>query len=218
MAVRGITSILLLCALAGSTVGALAETAKGKDAGTAGYTLYDQTIDPTTAAIRAVLSTAGQKGSFLDKRDGAAVAEYYAEQGYVPSWTADGRLTDRARAIIKRISEADADGLDHTDFSLPATDLGQYARPSGWALAQADVMMSQAILAYAREAYAGRVDPASLGPNVGYERHLPDPIEVLSTVASAADSAKALGDYNPQLPQFAKLRAMLAELRAKAKT
>ena len=64
------------------------------------FPIYDRVIDPLTAAIRAALATAGTEGSFLDKRDAAGVAEYYAEQGYTPTWTVDGKLTERAKAVI----------------------------------------------------------------------------------------------------------------------
>src|SRR5690606_4073956 len=59
------------------------------------FPIYDRLIDPMTAAIRAELATAGTEGAFLDKRDAAGVAEFYAEQGYTPTWVIDGKLSDR---------------------------------------------------------------------------------------------------------------------------
>ena len=90
------------------------------------FTFYDRAVDPVTAAIRAALQTAGREGRFLDKRDAAGVAEYYEEQGYAPTWTLAGKLSDRAIAIINRLAEADKDGLDPKAYHTPAAGLGGF--------------------------------------------------------------------------------------------
>jgi murein L,D-transpeptidase YcbB/YkuD len=178
-----------------------------------GYTLYDRLLDPMTAAIRRELAGAGRDGSYLDKRDGAAVAEHYAEQGYAPSWTSGGKLTERAKKIIARISAADADGLDPHAYNMPALTFGEARQADIQTAAKADVMLSLAIVTYARHAYAGRLDPSSVSHNFGYQPHLPDSVAVLADVASAADPATALAAYNPPHPDFQRLRDKLAELR-----
>jgi murein L,D-transpeptidase YcbB/YkuD len=214
MALRGLTRIILAAALSGAAAAnAGAEPAARAAAPAAAATLYDRMVDPITAAMRVMLATAGHGGGFLSKRDGAAVAEYYSEQGFAPSWTEDGRLTARALKIIGRLAMADADGLDPKEFLTPPVGFGKYAAPSPAALAKAEITLSEAILAYTREAYAGRLDPAAVSPNFGYERHFPDPIAVLATVASAANPAAALDAYNPPQPEFQRLREKLAELR-----
>src|SRR5262245_59558266 len=90
------------------------------------FTFYDRTIDPLTASIREALLTAGKEGAFLDKRDAAGVAEYYQEQGYAPTWTLDGKLSDQAVAIIKRLADAETDGLDPRAYRTPPVGLGRY--------------------------------------------------------------------------------------------
>ena len=178
------------------------------------FTFYDRAIDPVTAAIREALQTAGREGAFLDKRDAAGVAEYYQEQGYAPTWTLDGRLSDRAVAIINRLAEADKDGLDPKAYRTPPVGLGRYgATPSPAALAKAEVMLSTAVVTYARQAYAGRLVPGEVSTNFGYEQHLPDPVSVLASVAAAADPAETLAAYNPPQKEFELLRQKLAELR-----
>ena len=71
--------------------------------------------------------------------------------------------------------------------------------------AKADVTLSLAVVTYARHAYSGRVDPASISLNFGYTEHLPDSVAVLADIASATDPAA--GDvvtYNmDDLPQGA---------------
>jgi hypothetical protein len=84
-------------------------------------------LDETQTAIRDLLADAGHEGSFLNKRDAAAVAEFYAARNFSPAWVPAGVMTDRARALIARIAAADTDGLDPAVFVLPSTELGKYA-------------------------------------------------------------------------------------------
>jgi murein L,D-transpeptidase YcbB/YkuD len=174
-------------------------------------------LDETQTAIRDLLAGAGHEGSFLNKRDAAAVAEFYSARDFAPAWMPDGVMTDKARALIARIAAADTDGLDPSAYMLPSVDLGKYGKAQTQFTARADVMLSQAIAVYAREAYAGRVDPADVSSNIGYERHLPDPIEALTSIAAAADPVATLVAFNPPHPEFAALRDKLAELRGAEK-
>ncbi len=180
----------------------------------ANYTISDRVVDPMATAIRTMLRDAGTRGAFLTKRDAAAVAEYYAEQAYEPSWTADGQLTDRALRLIARLKQADTDGLDSADYPTPPVQLGLAMRPATAAVARADIELSQSLVTYARQAHSGRLDPSDISPNIDYAPHLPDPIEALVKVATAADPAAALASYNPTHPEFVALRNKLAELRA----
>jgi murein L,D-transpeptidase YcbB/YkuD len=222
MAARILLSLLIATA-AGSAVAAPKNPPKQAapaaidtttTASVGGYTLYDRLVDPMTAAIRRQLATAGEDGSFLDKRDGAAVAEHYAEQGYAPSWMSDGKLTDRAKAIVRFLAASAADGLDPRDFNTPALTFGEAAKADTDAVAKADVMLSRAIVTYARQAYSGRLEPSKVSANFGYEPHLPDSVAVLNEAALAADPAAALSAYNPTHPEFIRLRDKLAEVRS----
>jgi murein L,D-transpeptidase YcbB/YkuD len=222
MSVRDLISALAGAALLMTAAGAAA--APSGDAvpvatGEAGLivanrTVSDRAVDPMTAAIRALLSGAGTRGAFLSKRDAAAVAEYYEEQGYAPSWIADGKLTGRALKVIARLKQADTDGLNPSDYPTPHVQIGLAMPAKVEAVARADVLLSQSIVTYARHAHAGRYDPADISRNIGYEPHLPDPVAVLSRVASEEDAAAALASYNPTHPEFIALREKLAEIRA----
>jgi murein L,D-transpeptidase YcbB/YkuD len=174
-------------------------------------------LSKVNAAIRDLLTEAGHQGGFLDKRDAAAVAQFYEARNFAPAWVPDGVMTDRAGALIERIRAADTDGLDPSGYSLPGNWLGELAVSHPTFTARTDVMLSQAIAAYTREAYAGRVDPADVSSNIGHERHLPDQIEALDKIAAAADPVAELVSYNPPQPEFRSLRDKLAELRGAEK-
>jgi murein L,D-transpeptidase YcbB/YkuD len=179
--------------------------------------LYDRTVDPWPAAVKAALAEAGKRLA-VDKRDRAGVLAYYAATGYAPVWTADGVLSPRAVELIGRLKQADADGLDAAMYQTPDGTLGQKAPASLMELARADVLLSQTIITYARQAQTGRLDPSTVSPNISYQLQLPDPVAVLSNVASADDAAAALGAYNPKNPEFVALRDALATARQSAKT
>jgi murein L,D-transpeptidase YcbB/YkuD len=181
------------------------------------WTLYDRAVDPATAAVKAAVADAVKRG-FVDKRDRTGLQAFYAQTGYAPAWTADGKLSDRALALIDRLKDADADGLDAALFQTPNVALGTVDPASPQALAAADVMLSQAIVTYAHQAHAGRLDPMAVSLNISYQPHLPDPGAVLTKVSMADDPAAALASYNPNHPEFAALRDALATARAAAET
>jgi murein L,D-transpeptidase YcbB/YkuD len=181
------------------------------------YSLYDRAADPATAAIKAAVADATKRG-FVDKRDRAGLQAFYAQTAYAPAWTADGKLSDRALALIARLKQADADGLDADVYQTPDLALGTVNPASPQALAAADVLLSQAIITYAHQAHVGRLDPGSVSLNISYNPKLPDPVQVLNNVATADDPGAALASYNPTHPEFAALRDALAAARANALT
>ena len=217
MILRGLTLALTGAAVLASA-SAIAATAKPKPAAVevqlaANFPIYDRIVDPVTAAIRAELATAGQEGAYVDKRDAAGVAEYYAEQGYAPTWTIGGRLTERAEKLIARLHVADEDGLVDV-FRTPVIGMGSVVPVSVEGAARAEVMLSRALVTYARHAQTGMLDPATISENFEYDRRLPDPVAVLTGLATATeDPAEALAAYNPIQPEFVALRAKLAEIR-----
>jgi murein L,D-transpeptidase YcbB/YkuD len=177
----------------------------------------DRIVTPEGAAIRAALRRAKADGLFAGKAEAAAITAYYAAQGYVPSWTADGHLTDRARAVIRRIAAAAGDGLDPAAYPVPLPGLGAYVPVAPATLARADILLSRTVAAYAGDASTGRLDPKAISDNFGYDIKRPDAATALSTVAGADDPAAALAAFNPPQKEFAALRAKLAELRAAKK-
>ena len=170
-------------------------------------------LDETSIAIRDLLENAGNKDSILGKQYAASVVEFYAGRDYAAAWVPDGVMTDNARALIERIQAADIDGLDPSAFSPPSQNLGKYAKSLPKFTAMTDVMLSQAVAAYADAAYGGQVDPGSVGGSIDYERQDLDEATALSTVAASDDPISALTAYNPPHPEFAALRDKLAELR-----
>lgn len=163
-------------------------------------------LTPLPAAIEQALATNG---------DGAAMTEFYAARDFAPLWIEGDTLGARALDARARIADADRDGLDARAFNLPAADLGD-DRPE--TLAAAELQMSRAAIAYARQASGGRVVPSSLGGFVTAKPERPEPAAVLAAMADAGDPAATLGAYNPRHPGFLDLRRKLAEIRSEPET
>lgn len=174
-------------------------------------------LDETSAALRDLIAENWHHGSSFDKRDDAAVAEFYAARDYSVAWLQDGQVTEQAQALIARIRGADVDGLDPAAYTPPSKGLVGYAKSMPIFAAKTELMLSRAIAAYAREAYSGRLDPAKVSSDIGYKRRLPDLIEALDTIAASDDPVTTLVEYNPPHPEFVALREKLADLRGAGK-
>jgi murein L,D-transpeptidase YcbB/YkuD len=177
------------------------------------FPIYDSILDPQTAAIRAALVDAGTQGSFLDKRDAAAVAEYYAEQGFTPAWIENGKLSSQALKIVDAIKMADAEGLDAKNYKLPLLQVGLAQPATLKSLAEADVTLSNAIVTYARHLHSGVLDPSAVSENFNYAPHLLDPLAVLGAMTVSPDPLATFESYNPKQKEFAALKDHLKEIR-----
>ena len=71
------------------------------------------------------------------------------------------------------------------------------------------------MLTYARHVQAGRFPYTRVSRNIELPQAAPEPANVLSSIADAADAGKALDLFSPQNEPYRKLKAMLAELRGK---
>lgn len=148
-----------------------------------------------------------------ESKEDADLLAYYAAHNHAPIWIKDGKLSAKALAVMERIERADEDGLDPTAFILPdaaATD------GSPEQLAAAEIALSRAVTAYARQAQGGRLEPSSVGPLITPDPDRPKRADILTLMAAQDDAADWLGTYNPPHPQFQALKEKLVELRKNA--
>ncbi len=178
------------------------------------YSMGDRAVDPTSELILAILKNVGGQGDFVEKKNIGALTAFYRGQAYAPSWILDGKLTERALALVARIKAADTDGLDPSVYHLPHVQIGVAMAATPEALAHAEVMLSQAVMDYVHDAHSGRLDPADISQNFDYKPHVADPVAALNKISMAEDAPKVLASYNPQRPEFQALREKLAEARA----
>jgi len=107
------------------------------------------------------------------------------------------------------LKHADADGLEVSDYKTP-----NFAGLGSDALAEAELKLTQSVLTYARHVQAGRFPYTRVSRNIELPQAVPEPADILSTIAAASDAGKALDAFSPQHAEYQKLKAMLAEVRA----
>ena len=164
---------------------------------------------PSPRSIRDLLATRGDK-LFTAKKERAAVEAFYQNRNLAPLWLDKGIENARAEAVIARMKNADADGLEPGDYKAPS-----FSGLAPDALAEAELRLTRAVLTYARHVQAGRFPYTRVSKNIELPQAAPEPADVLSSVADAANAGKALDAYSPQNEHYRKLKAALAELRGK---
>ena len=169
------------------------------------------TASPGPAACALAERLAGPAGR-LSREEGAersALVAFYDARRCEPLWVAGGGLSARGAALVAEIADSDAWGLEASAFRLPAAS-GTFT--SGEA-AEAEALISRAVLKYARFARGGRAEPTSLSRNLDRALDLPEPQRVIREIAEAEDPASYLRRFNPQHPQFEALRQAYVALR-----
>lgn len=144
------------------------------------------------------------------KLDEQALDKFYQEADRKPIWVSEDDFLQGARDVAAEFARADDYGLDPAEFKLPAMDS---ASPTRDHLGGAELMLSRAVLKYARHARGGRIKPGTVGQQLHDAPEMPDPYDILVAIASSEDAAAYLRSLHPQHPQFEKLRKRRIELR-----
>jgi len=166
------------------------------------------TISPSGEKLRDLIATKGAK-YFDRKNERTAVENFYKDRNYALLWTDGGALNSRGKAVISRLKDAGADGLDPADYPTP--DFASATSPDS--LAEAELKLTESMLDYARQAQSGRMHWSRVSADIQYPDHPVDPVEVLINISTAKDASAALGGYNPPHKGYQALKAKLAMLR-----
>jgi murein L,D-transpeptidase YcbB/YkuD len=164
---------------------------------------------PIRDALRELVSSNRLARTIDRKGDRTAVEAFYSSRDYEPIWTAPNGATERARQAINHLRHADADGMDPADYPVPT--IAADAAPA--ALAEAELRLTQSALDYARQAQMGRVHYSRVSGDIYYEQTAPQPLDVLSKLASGKDAEDVLDSYQPPHAAYKALRKKLAEAR-----
>ena len=143
------------------------------------------------------------------RKERAPVEAFYASRDFAPLWIANGAMSERAKAAAVYLSGIEADGLDPSDYPIPAFRAG--AEPE--ALAEAEIKFTDTVLTFARHAQTGRVHFSRVSADIQYDVVKPEPVDVLAKLANAKNVGEALDSYNPPQPGYQALKAKLAEAR-----
>lgn len=162
----------------------------------------EQNPDPTTAAP-----------------DREAMVRFYLQRGYRPAFVDEKGLTRSAQLIAQELGRATEWGLSPADYPLTALSAPKTA--GRWTPAQAaaaDLQLVAGVLTYARQARGGRIpDPQTLlSANLDRTPPVAEPLQVLDEVLTASQPDELLRSYQPQHPQFLRLKQLYGQLLATA--
>ncbi|HET7383029.1 MAG TPA: L,D-transpeptidase family protein [Pseudolabrys sp.] len=143
------------------------------------------------------------------KADRAGIEAFYSARNYAPLWVTNNAGNERAKAAIAYLAQADAVGLDPSDYRTP--DFKSAATPD--VLAETELKLTATSLMFARHAQIGRIHFTRVGADIQYDLVAPNPADVLAKLADGNDTGRVLDGFNPPQPEFKALRAKLAELR-----
>ncbi len=153
------------------------------------------------------------------KAEQVALLDYYSVPDQKLLWVDENGLNARAKSAMAEIAKADDYGLRASDYDLPKPDEFNPldAKAAEW-LADAEAKLSYAVLDYVTDARGGRINPQRIsGENLDPTLMLPDPAEVLGSIAIRSDTGAYLRSFQPDQPQFERLRQKLIELRGGGK-
>ena len=159
--------------------------------------------------LRELIASKQSERSISRKADREGVDSFYKARNYAPLWLTAGAANERAKSAIAYLAQADAVGLDPSDYSTP--DFKSAITPD--AQAEAELKLTAAALTFARQAQIGRLHFSRVSSDIQFELNAPEPAAVLAKLADAGDTGKTLDSYNPPQAEFQALRAKLAELR-----
>ena len=162
-------------------------------------------------AVQERLSEKFTKASEEQLTAQGALVEYYAVPEQRLLWVDETGINGRGKAVMEEIAQADDWGLRASDYKLPSVDEAKAGDVKS--LAAAEIKISYAVADYARDARGGRITPQNLSRNLDPNLVLPNPLEVIETIAIRSDPASYLRSFQPDQPQFEALRKKLIELR-----
>ena len=149
----------------------------------------------------------------------AAVKSHYASADYAPLWADEKGLTPRGDSLLQRLCDASYEGLRPEDYDFTRLDAAQ-ARLAGGArdsasaqaLAQLDIALSEAFVAYATDLIGGRVPIDTLGGVWRMQRDSVDAAPALAAVRERGLAGAVQGLYESH-EGYAALRSALSDYR-----
>ncbi len=171
-------------------------------------------ITPADGLRITVQGLVSSKGGDANRAQKDALIEYYGSPDRNLLWVNEDGLTERAKLVMAEIAKADDYGLRASDYPLPDASSYNASDPSArdW-LADSEMKVSFAVLDYAKDARGGRIEPLRLSKYLDPTLSLPNPSELLESIAIRSDPAAYLRSFQPDQPQFEALRQKLIELR-----
>ncbi len=146
------------------------------------------------------------------------IPAFYRDRDYRPAWTNSKAIA----RMIQAIESARDDGLMLQDYHYQAiTALRKQLRngpDDPAAVADLDMLLTDALLRLSYHLYYGKVNPESLDPDWNFKRniHKLDPVVYLKNVIKSGNIQENLDKLRPQYPYYSILKENLQRYRAMA--
>lgn len=144
----------------------------------------------------------------------------YEARQFAPLWLEGDEPSARAGQAITLISRAAEDGLDTSDYGLPALQkqMENLQRHTGndQQLAAFDLAVSHTLARFVEDLSVGRVTPRDLGLAIDTNAKQAELQQQLAQVLVADDLVAAIAAARPALPTYAALRQLLGSYRVLA--
>lgn len=180
--------------------------------------------------LRTRIETERAKRTFVCRKEVVCgigvIPSFYGERDFRPSWIGTGGEFPQADSLIGAIRDSAGEGLNPDDYHLAAIRaLRSEARrrraenrpPDPEALADLDLLLTDAFLLFGSHLMAGRVNPETI--HTDWILHRPR-ADLAATLRSALESnrvAEVLNDLRPPHPGYAGLERALARYRELAR-
>ncbi len=137
-----------------------------------------------------------------------ALRAYYKDRAGTLLWLG----TDRMTTLINRLTRAEEDGLDSSQY--PVADLkarlSSVATADTQALAETELVFSAAFLAYASDLKVGRLSPRKLDPELFAQTKTIDGVAALAKLSDYKDLRVFFRLWAPHNPEYRALRVLLS--------
>jgi murein L,D-transpeptidase YcbB/YkuD len=155
-------------------------------------------------------------------RSGNLLPQFYTRRLYWPAWSNDTGLLPQVDSLLKALREAEFEGLRLQDYHFTRleglrTELHQQQSTAGplsaAALADLDLLLTDALLTYGSHLLYGRMTPRTSNVRFDTSQEKVDVVEVLQQGLETNNLAEALHSLLPHHPDYARLRQALAHYR-----
>lgn len=170
-----------------------------------------------TPAIAARIEAA-ERPEWVTPDNWKEVKNLYAQFGNAPLWLEEGGVKDRVKALLAALDEAPDHALDTAGY--PIDEIRRAASPtritdstSARAIADADVLLTAAYVAYAADMLRGQVDPKTVSQAWHIGRSKTELDSALVRSLQDSDMTLSLRDMAPQDQDYAALKVAYARYR-----
>ena len=146
------------------------------------------------------------------------VSSLYKSYDNSPLWLEEGGVKERASALLDAIKRAPEDALDTASY--PIADLERVVdakritdTASAKTIADADVLLTSAYVAYASDMLMGQVDPRTVSQNWHTGSGVAERDSAVARALEEGDMTEALKQMAPQSEEYAALKGAYARYR-----